>query len=83
MNLTTFDLPSLGVNEIERAVEFHFDKAFQKSARPVLRLGRRDANKGDRIGVEEKVQVMLLRILHIPYAVVFKLTQVEGEQSPG
>jgi hypothetical protein len=72
INLMTFDLPSLGINEIEGAVEFNFEKAFQESARPVPSLGSCDANKGDRIRVEEEVQVMLMRILHTPYSVILR-----------
>jgi hypothetical protein len=66
INLTTFDLPTLGINEMEGTVESHFHEAFQESACPVLRLGRRYANKGDRTRVEEEIQVMRLRVLHIP-----------------
>jgi hypothetical protein len=32
-------------------------------------LGSRDANKGNRIRMEKKVQAMLMRILHAPHSV--------------
>jgi len=70
INLVTFDFPSLGINEIERAVESNFDKGLQESERPVPSLGSCDANKGERIRVKEEVQVMLTRILHTPYSVI-------------
>lgn len=72
VNLMTFDLPFLGINEIEGAVEFNFDKAFQESARPVPSRGSCDANKGDRIRVEEEFQVMLRRVLLTHYSVILR-----------
>ncbi len=66
MNSMTFNNPTLGVDKIHRVVEFKFDKAFKEGARPVPGLGSRDANKGDRIGMEEELQAMLIRILHVP-----------------
>jgi hypothetical protein len=55
VNLMTVDLPALGINEIKGAVEFNFGKAFQESARPVPNLGSCNANKSDRIRVEEEL----------------------------
>ncbi len=66
MNLVTFDLPTLGINEIEGAVESNFQKALQESERPVPSLGSCDAHKGERIRMEEEIQVMLTHILCTP-----------------
>jgi hypothetical protein len=66
INLVTFDLPAFGIDEIERAVESNFEKALQESERPVPGLGSCNANKGERIRVEEEIQVMLTHILRTP-----------------
>jgi hypothetical protein len=66
IDLVTFDLPSFGIDEIERAVESNFEKALQESERPVPGLGSCNANKGERIRVEEEIQVMLTHILRTP-----------------
>ena len=86
MNLMTFNLPALGINEIKGAVEFKFNKALQEGPCPVPGLGSRDANKGNRIRVEKKVQAMLMRILHVTRSVIlcqsrWMMRQVHGKEA--
>ena len=65
MNHEPFDLSTIGFYKAHLAPKPKLEKAVQKHSRPMFRVSSRDANKGNKPGIENEFQALVTRVQHM------------------